>query len=68
MYHYKVTFFAGTEDGLSLINLGDDGYSEIDYVEDNGDEVYDVYSEYDIDRQLDLRDQVKSYTVEKYEF
>ena len=67
MFNYKVTVKPndGIEPGAFVgINFGKDGYFDFDSF-DGDNEVYDVVSEYDIERQLDLSDSVVSYEVKQ---
>lgn len=49
---------------FAQINFGEDGYSEFERYNEDGNEIYTIYTDLDIDRALDLSDGVISYTVE----
>lgn len=50
-------------DAFAMINFGEDGYSEFERFDSDGNEIYTIHTERDIDRALDLSDGVISYTV-----
>lgn len=61
MIKYTVTVKSQTENAFVGIQLGESGYFEFEQFSVDGNEIYSVYAEYDIDTQLDRVDNVVSY-------
>lgn len=65
MFKYTVTVEANTENAFWTIQLGEDGYTDFEKFDDDGNEIHTVYAEKEIDTQLDQKDNIISYTVEE---
>ena len=60
---YEVTVKKGSENAFAGLQLGSDGYTEfVDWNED-GTEEHAIYTNLNIDAELDQRAQVESYRV-----
>jgi len=62
-YVYEVTVKARAEAAFAGLSLGEGGYTEPVDTNEDGTEVYAIYTNRDIDAWLDQNDQVVCYTV-----